>query len=59
MVYNTTKHPQPQPSHTLSVNTVRLLWEGEEVRDKVEGQQFSRRVENINMTDCIPAYNLY
>ncbi len=25
MVYNTTPHP---PSHTLSVNTVHLLWEG-------------------------------
>jgi hypothetical protein len=24
-----------------------------EVREKVEGQQFTRRVENNNMTDCI------
>jgi hypothetical protein len=24
-----------------------------EVREKVEGQQFTRRVENTNMTDCI------
>jgi hypothetical protein len=32
-------------SHTLSVYTVRLLWE--------EGQQFTRGVENTNMTDCV------
>jgi hypothetical protein len=24
-----------------------------EVREKVEGQQFTRGVENTNMTDCI------
>jgi hypothetical protein len=51
MVYNTTQHP-PQPS----VYTVCLLWEGGgmgEVREKVEGQQFTRGVENTNMTDSI------
>ncbi len=50
MVYNTTQHPL---SHTLSVYTVHLLWEGEEVREKVEGQQYTSGVENTNMTDCI------
>jgi hypothetical protein len=54
MVYNTTQHPPPH-SHTLSVYTVRLLWEGEGggVREKIEGQQYTRGVENTNMTDCI------
>jgi hypothetical protein len=44
MVYNTTQHPPtpPPPSHTLSVYTVHLLWQGEgEVREKVEGQQYT------------------
>ncbi len=40
MVYNTTQHPpSPSHSHTLSVNTAHLLWEGGGVREKVEGQQ--------------------
>jgi hypothetical protein len=32
-----------------------------EVREKVEGQQFSRGVENTNTTDCTvsPVYELY
>jgi hypothetical protein len=51
MVYNATQHP------TLTVFSVRLLWEGGggvgEVREKVEWQQFTRGVENTNMTDCI------
>ncbi len=50
--------PLPQP-HTafLYIYNVRLLWKGGggvgEVREKVEGQQFTRGVENTNMTDCI------
>jgi hypothetical protein len=55
MVYNTTQHH----SHTLSVYTVRLLWEGGKVREKVEGQQFTKGVENTNMTDCTLVYRLY
>jgi hypothetical protein len=44
-LYNTTQHPPP--SHTLSVYTVHLLWEGGgEVREKVEGQQYTKWVEN-------------
>ncbi len=41
MVYNTIQHPPPLPPHslTLSVYTVHLVWEGGEVREKVEGQQ--------------------
>jgi hypothetical protein len=58
MVYNTTQHPPPHRphSHTLSVYNLLLLWEGGvvgEVREKVEGQQFRRGVENTNMTECI------
>jgi hypothetical protein len=46
MVYNTTTHP---PSHTLSVNTVHLLWEGGgEVREKVEGQKYTNIVPSSN-----------
>jgi hypothetical protein len=30
-----------------------------EVREKVEGQQFTRGVENTNMTDVSPVYKLY
>jgi hypothetical protein len=54
MVYNTTQHHPtltPPHSHTLSVYTVCLLWKGAgvgEVREKVEGQQYSRGVENTN-----------
>jgi hypothetical protein len=34
--------------------TTTQLWEGvREVREKVEGQQFTRGVENTNMTDRI------
>jgi hypothetical protein len=45
-------------SHTLSVYTVLYVYFGKgggvgEVREKVEGQQFTRGVENTNMTDCI------
>jgi hypothetical protein len=60
MVYNTTQHPPPH-SHTLSVYTVHLVWEGggggDEVREKVEGQHYTRPwgqhftswVENTNL----------
>jgi hypothetical protein len=41
MVYNTIQHPPtPHPhSHTLSVLNVHLVWEGGEVREKVEGHK--------------------
>ncbi len=56
MVYNTTQHLPPH-SHTQSVHIVRLLWEGGggrgKVKEKVEGQQYTRGVENTNMTDCL------
>jgi hypothetical protein len=58
MVYNTIQHLQ---RHTLSVYTVRLLWEGGgvgEVREKVEGQQLTRGVENTNMIDCISSQSI-
>ncbi len=56
MVYNTS--PPPPHSHTLSAYTWVLYvckgGEGSgEVREKVEGQQFTRGVENTNITDCI------
>jgi hypothetical protein len=37
MVYSTIQHPPP-PSHTLPVYPVHLIWEGGEVREKVEGK---------------------
>jgi hypothetical protein len=45
--------PSPPVITQCIYYTVRLLWEGErgEVRKKVEGQQFTRRVENASMTD--------
>jgi hypothetical protein len=49
----TTKLNTPPPSHTLSVYTVRLLGGGGgggvRVREKVEGQQFTRGVENTSL----------
>jgi hypothetical protein len=48
----TTQPPPPPPPPTLSVCTVHLLWEGGErggeVKEKVEGQQLTRGVENTN-----------
>jgi hypothetical protein len=44
------------PPHCLYKNTTFTLGRGGgvgEVREKVEGQQFTRGVENTNMTDCI------
>jgi hypothetical protein len=59
MVSNTTQHPPPPPSHTLSVYTV-LYFEfgkggGRQVNQK-EGERSNSSqswVENTNMTDCI------
>ncbi len=54
-VYNTTRHPPPP----RTVYTVRYAYFGRgeggvgEIREKVEGQQFTRGVENTNMTDFI------
>jgi hypothetical protein len=49
-IWSTTQHNIPPHSHTLSVFTVRLLWEGgrggKGKKEKVEGQQFIRGVEN-------------
>jgi hypothetical protein len=44
MVYNTTQHPTA--THGLYKHTVHLLWKwrGREVREKVEGQQYTSRV---------------
>jgi hypothetical protein len=54
MVYNTSQHPPPQP-HTVCMYCTFTLGRGErgKVREKVEGQQYTRGVENTNMTDCI------
>jgi hypothetical protein len=44
MAYSTIQHPQlphPHSQHTLSVYTVHLVWEGGEVREKLEGQQYT------------------
>jgi hypothetical protein len=53
MVYNTTQHPHPPHSHTLSVYSVHLMWErgeGEgEVREKLEGQQFTKRGRKLQI----------
>ncbi len=59
MVYNTTQHPPPHPTAThclYSIYCKFTLGRGGgvgEVREYVEGQQFTREVENTNMTDCI------
>ncbi len=52
--YNTTQHPPPQP-HTVCIYSTFTLWGGGvvEVNEKVEGQQFTRGVENTNMTNSI------
>jgi hypothetical protein len=43
MVYSTIQHTPPPPvTHTLSVHTIHLVWEGGgEVREKVDGQQYT------------------
>jgi hypothetical protein len=47
----------PPHSHTLPVCIYCTFtlgrWGVGEVREKVEGQEFTRGVENTNMTDCI------
>ncbi len=57
MVYNTTQHPHPPPTatHCLYIPYVYFGKGGGvgKVREKIEGQQFTRGVENTNMTDCI------
>ncbi len=62
MVYNTTQYPSPLPPplpHTVCIySTVLYVYFGKEggvgeVREKVEGQQFTRGFENANMTNCI------
>jgi hypothetical protein len=53
MAYNTTQHPPPPQPHTdCTFNLGRRGGVGK-VREKLEGQQFTRGVENTNMTDCI------
>jgi hypothetical protein len=43
MVYSTIQPPPPQDTHCLysTVYTVHLVWEGGEVREKIEGQQYT------------------
>jgi hypothetical protein len=55
MVYNTPQHPHPQQPHTHCLYLLYVYFRkgGGEIREKVEGQQFTRGVENTNMTDCI------
>ncbi len=58
MVYNPTQHPPtlpPTATHCLYILYVYFGRGGGmgEIREKVEGQQFTRGVENTNMTDCI------
>jgi hypothetical protein len=57
MVYNTTQPPPPSPPATHCLYILCVYFgkggRGGEVREKVEGQQFTRGVENTNMTDCI------
>jgi hypothetical protein len=54
MVYNTTQH-HPTATHCLYIMYVYFGKGGGvvKVREKVEGQHFTRGVENTNMTDCI------
>jgi hypothetical protein len=49
-VYDTTQHPPTPHSHTLSVYIGKG---GGEVREKVEGQQFTKQVKTTNKTECI------
>jgi len=54
MVYNTTQHP-PTATHCLVIRYVYFEKEGGvgEVREKVDGQQFTKGVENTNINDFI------
>jgi hypothetical protein len=59
MVYNTTQlpptPPPPTATHYLYILYVYFGKGGRvrEVREEVEGQQFTRGFENTNMTNCI------
>jgi hypothetical protein len=59
MIYNTTQHPPPHPHpqpHTVCIYSTFTLGRGGgvgEVREKVEGQQFTKGFVNTNMTDCL------
>jgi hypothetical protein len=65
MVYNKTQHSPPPPTATHCLYTVYCTFTSGrargvgEVREKVEGLQFTRGVENTNMTDYSPVYKLY
>jgi hypothetical protein len=64
MVYNTTQHPpppHPTATHCLYILYVYFGKGGGvgEVRAKVEGQQFTRGVENTNMRTVSPVYKRY
>ena len=62
MVYNTTQHPLTQQPHivciycTFALGRVRGVGE---VREKVEGQQFTRGVEITTWLTVSPVYKLY
>jgi hypothetical protein len=60
MVYNTTQHPPPSTAaHCLYILYIYFgKGGGGEVREKVEGQQFTRGVENTNITDCMSSLTL-
>ncbi len=51
MVYNTTQHPPPPPP--TATHCTFTEGGGGEVREEVEGKQYTRGVENTNMTDYI------
>jgi hypothetical protein len=56
MVYNTTQHHHPPTAtHCMYLLYVYLGkgGKGREVREKVEGQQYTREVENTNITGFI------
>ncbi len=58
MVYNTTQHPPSLTATNCLYVYITYVYFGMgggmgEVREKVEGQQFTRGVDNTNMTDCI------
>jgi hypothetical protein len=59
MVYNTIQHPPPPQPHTVCMYCMFTGTLGKggvgggEVREKVDGQQFTRGVENTNTTDCL------
>jgi hypothetical protein len=41
MVYSTIHLPPPPQTHTVCIYTVDLVWEGGEVGEKIEGQQYT------------------